>query len=188
MPSSWDNIRTINKRSFICGYCGYKVAGEKGYFRNASPVEKIYICPYCSKPTFFDKNKKQTPGSKFGETVDGIADKNVRLAYEEARVSFSAGAYTGAVLLCRKLLMNIANHHGAPEGRKFIKYIEFLNSKNFIPPNGKEWIDQVRQKGNEATHEIPQINEKDAKLMILFCEMLLRFVYEFPNLVKDNKK
>ena len=50
--------------------------------------------------------------------------------------------------------MNIAVVQGAEEGLKFIEYVEYLASNGFIPPNGKGWVDHIRQKGNEATHEI----------------------------------
>jgi hypothetical protein len=45
------------------------------------------------------------------------------------------------------MLMNIAVHEGAPEGQKFVEYVTYLADKGFVPPNGKHWVDHVRQKG-----------------------------------------
>ena len=90
---------------------------------------------------------------------------------------------TAAVLACRKLLMNIAVNKGAPTNKKFIEYVEYLSDKNYVPPDGKHWVDHIREKGNEATHEIAIMSADDAKELIEFAQMSLRFVYEFPNRV-----
>ena len=49
-----------------------------------------------------------------------------------------------------------------------------------VPPNGKVWVDHIRNKGNEATHEIRLMAPEDAAELISFSEMLLKFVFEFP--------
>ena len=41
----------------------------------------------------------------------------------------------------------------------------------------------TRKKGNEATHEIAIMNQPDAKELLSFVEMLLRFIYEFPSMI-----
>ena len=81
------------------------------------------------------------------------------------------------------MLMNIAVQEGAEEGKNFFEYVEHLADKGFVPPNGKAWVDYIRKRGNEATHEIRLMTESDAKALIIFVEMLLRFIYEFPNMV-----
>ncbi len=81
--------------------------------------------------------------------------------------------------------MNIAVSQGATPNLKFIEYVNYLSDKNFIPPNGKKWVDHIRKKGNEATHEIAMMNEDDAKDLIIFVEMMLMFLFEFPSMVAD---
>ena len=83
--------------------------------------------------------------------------------------------------------MNIAVSKGAGEGKKFTEYVDYLNGKGYIPPNGKAWVDYVRKKGNEATHEIKIMASEDAEELITFIEMLLRFIYEFPSIIKNKK-
>jgi len=85
------------------------------------------------------------------------------------------------------MLMNIAVQQGATEGLKFIEYVSYLADKGFVPPNGKHWVDHIRKKGNEATHEIAIMVEQDAKDLISFIEMLLRFIYEFPSMIPAQK-
>ena len=79
--------------------------------------------------------------------------------------------------------MHIAVEKGAPEGMKFIQYVEYLSNENYVPPDGKGWVDYIRQKSNEANHEIVLMTEEEATDLINFSEMLLRFVYEFPSKV-----
>lgn len=79
--------------------------------------------------------------------------------------------------------MNIGVQQGADEGKSFLYYIDFLAEKGFVPPNGRHWVDHIRKKGNEATHEIALMTASDASELITFSEMLLKFIYEFPNLI-----
>jgi hypothetical protein len=106
--------------------------------------------------------------------------------YEEARRCTAQNCFTAAVLVCRKMLMNIAVEQGAAEGLKFIEYVVYLSDKGYVPPNGKYWVDHIRKKGNEATHEIALMEEADAQELLSFLEMLLRFIYEFPNMVPQT--
>jgi len=105
---------------------------------------------------------------------------NVASIYEEARGSTKLQANTGAVLLCRKLLMHIAVERGGPAGQSFLQYVEYLADNGYVPPNGRLWVDHIRQKGNEANHEIVLMSRDDALDLLTFIEMLLKFIYEFP--------
>jgi len=64
-----------------------------------------------------------------------------------------------------------------------MEYVNYLSEIGYVPPNGKHWVDHIRKKGNEATHEIALMDENDAKELITFTEMLLKFIYEFPTTV-----
>lgn len=79
--------------------------------------------------------------------------------------------------------MNIAVAQDAKEGASFISYVTYLADKGFVPPNGRGWVDHIRDKGNEANHEIKLMAQQDAEELISFLEMLLKFIYEFPNRV-----
>jgi hypothetical protein len=183
---NWQGITNPGKRSYVCHFCGHKVASEKGWYASHPGTNLrgyIFVCPGCNKPTFFDPGRNQIPAPRIGSAVKGITDKGVEALYNEARDCTMVGANTGAVLLARKLLMNIAVQHGAQPGKAFVEYIDYLAENGFVPPNGREWVNQIRKKGNEATHEIPQITEQDAQQILTFVEMLLKFVYEFPSMI-----
>lgn len=139
----------------------------------------IYLCSGCHKPIFFDDQWVPHPSPALGRAVAHLPP-NVEAVYEEARRCTSQRCFTAAVLLCRKLLMNLAAEHGAPEGKTFVDYINHLQAQNCLPPNGREWADKIRTIGNEATHSISPKSEDEAKVLLTFSEMLLRFLYEYP--------
>lgn len=178
---SWQNPNSLGARQFRCGHCGLNVASDRGYYSsNRSHGNRyVYICPNCDRASFFDQDDKQYPGVAPGNEVEHVPD-SLSTLYREARNCCSVSAYTASVLASRKMLMNIAVAQGAGEGLKFIEYVEYLAANGFIPPNGRAWVDHIRRKGNEATHEIALMKKVDAEELIAFVEMLLKFVYEFP--------
>jgi len=184
----WKNKDILESKSYKCGHCGKSLVSNQGYFATLKGAENrmelIYICHFCLKPTYFGIQGKQIPGYSFGNDVNDIPDEQVKSLYNEARNCTSCNAYTASVLCCRKLLMNIAVSKGADEGLKFIKYVEYLSNKGYVPPDGKEWVDHIRKKGNEATHEISIMGKEDSEELITFIEMLLKFIYEFPATLK----
>ncbi len=187
MPHDWKGTEAIGHKGYTCGYCGHKVGPDKGYrsLHSNGMSGYIYVCPNCTNPTFVDTSRKQVPSVRLGHEVEGITDTGIRTLYNEARDASSVGAHTCAVLIARKILMNLAVQHGAKEGESFLFYVEYLADQGYVPPNGKAWVDKIRTKGNEATHEINVMTEADASLILHFTEMLLRFIYEFPTMLKN---
>ena len=181
MDIRWSNETSLGSQEYTCGHCGKLVGSDKGFHSNdklEGDLARIFICPHCARPTFFHKGK-QTPDVAPGKNVEHVPT-NVNSLYNEARRCISCSAYTSSVLSCRKLLMNIAVAQGAAEGLNFIEYIDYLAIKGYVPPNGKGWVDHIRKKGNEATHEISPMTHDDANELVSFAEMLLKFIYEFP--------
>ncbi|MGE4180235.1 MAG: DUF4145 domain-containing protein [Limisphaerales bacterium] len=182
----WEKPETLAPAKFTCGYCGSLVSSEKGWRlidKNRNQQNGVFICPDCKCPTFvYPREDARTPDSAFGSPVQNLPHE-LEALYEEARSCTAHGAYTVSVLILRKMLMNIAVNQGAAEGLRFIEYVDYLAVNHFIPPNGRHWVDHIRKKGNEATHEIALMNHTDAKDLIVFIEMLLRFIYEFPSMI-----
>ena len=181
---SWRNIAGIKSQSYICGFCGNGVASSQG-FHDPEGQRELYVCPHCEQPTYVDGLGKRTPGVAPGVEVANVPEQLDNL-YKEARNCVAIGSNTSAVLACRKILMNIAVEQGAEEGKSFLTYVEYLANSGYVPPNGKGWVDHIRKKGNEATHEIHLMSQDDAKELISFIEMLLKFIYEFPARVPNT--
>lgn len=183
-PETWQNSQKLTSRQYVCGFCSNKVGSALGYLQK-TVGDSIYICPHCSKPTFFGKN--QMPGPLLGIAV-GHLPKDIDSLYSEARRSFAGGSYTATVLICRKLIMNVAVNLGANENQSFMAYVEYMSEKGYVPPNGKGWVDHIRVKGNEANHEIILMGVEDAKELLDFLGMLLKFIFEFPNTLPKKSK
>jgi hypothetical protein len=178
----WQNLNSLEPKQFTCGHCYHLVATRNGYFHKKHQFFRIYICPGCEKPTFFEGGVP-IPGVAPGNDVGNLPEDLAKL-YGEARRCCSVSAFTSSVLSCRKMLMNIAVQKGAAEGQSFAEYVNYLEANNYTPPGGKEWVDHIRKKGNEATHEIALMSKDDAEELLGFAEMLLKFIYEFPARIK----
>jgi hypothetical protein len=177
LAGDWVNISSIHPNSFYCGYCGVKTGVKIGYTQNNGPG-LIYICGGCNRPTYFERLEKQIPAPILGNPVLHLSHELESL-YDQARRCTQIEAYTATTLICRKILMHVAVECGAQAGLKFIEYVEFLSNNGYIPPNGKAWVDVIRNKGNEANHEIVIMQKDDAAQLLKFIEMLLKFIFEF---------
>lgn len=178
------HANNINSKSFTCGHCGFLVASAVGFRSNHSGI--VYICPHCDNPTFFDRTH-QIAGVAPGNVVESLPS-DIQSLYNEARNCVASGANTAAALVCRKLLAHLAVSQGAAPGKNFLDYVQYLAANGFVPPNGKGWVDHIRKKGNEATHEIIEMTTEDAKDLVSFLEMLLKFIYEFPNRISAQPR
>lgn len=181
LGGQWRELQSVVSRAFKCGFCGNKVASDKGWkFENgSSPVADIRVCSHCRRPTFFEASTV-VPAPPAGNDVTALP-ANIEALYAEARRCTASNAHTAAVLACRKLLMHIAVNKGAQPGARFVDYVDFLDANHYTPPGSKTWVDHIRLKGNEANHEIVLMTIAEAAELIDFSEMLLRFIYEFPS-------
>src|SRR5439155_24570066 len=136
----WTDPKTLHPVKYKCGYCGMNVSSEKGYSifmsgnRN-SQLGGVFICPECAGPTYFPPNEqRQIPGSGFGNDVAHVPSA-LHALYNEARNCVANGDNTASVLVCRKMLMNIAVQQGAEQNLRFIEYVDYLSEKGFVPPH-----------------------------------------------------
>jgi hypothetical protein len=187
LTGNWQSPAAMKEQQYTCAYCGSLTASTQGWgFQMTSnnliePSISIKLCSFCKQPTYF-RGENCIPGVPFGKSVKHLPPE-VQAMYEEARACTGANANTAAVLVCRKLLMHIAVAEGAKPGLSFKDYVDYLEKNNYLPPRGKDWVDHVRDKGNEANHEIVQMQKEDAQTLIGFLQMLLTFLYEFPKQV-----
>lgn len=188
---TWQHHNPQSGVRFVCGYCGTDTTPSRGWDTDSASGDQgfVLICSYCNRPSFVETHNRDvirtTPSTILGDEIVGLPD-DVQVLYNEARKCTSINAYTSAVLACRKILMHVAVEKGAKEGKNFIEYVDFLAQNNYIPPDGREWVDHIRSKANEANHEIAVMGLSEADDLISFTEMLLRLVYEFKH--RLNKK
>lgn len=186
LTGGWYKTQPLPNLVFVCGYCDREVASICGYAfsryddGSGATIGGLYICPNCLRPTLISPNGEQTPMQALGQAIEHVPDELDAL-YEEARACTSHGSNTAAVMCCRKVLMHIAVDKGAQAGLHFAEYVDYLADRHYIPPDGKQWVNHIRLKGNEANHEIQLMDTADAKDLLLFTGMLLRFIYDFPS-------
>ena len=172
---------------WACGFCGHAAATQLAYYpkfkgtdnKGHGEVISIRICGNCQRPTYFEDGQPNSPSTRLGEDIAHLPT-DVRALYDETRDATAAGAYTAAVLTCRKLLMHIAVEKGAEEGVRFIEYVEYLVNNHYAPKGSEGWVDYIRTRGNEATHEIEIMAQDDAAAIITLTAQLLRNIYELP--------
>ncbi len=110
---NWWNPNVLKAKAWTCGYCGNLVSSDRGYHGTVNEdgsgqeCAGIRICPQCKGPTFFTPEGIQHPRITIGESVPNVPPK-LGMLYDEARASATAGAYTAAVLTCRKMLERFA--------------------------------------------------------------------------------
>ena len=184
MNLNWQSPKELPPRAYDCGHCGKHTGPASGYFGQMDDFGKlrmafVYLCTYCRQPTYFDPYGGQIPGPAPGGSVADVPEQ-VNELYEQARRCAAANAPTAAAMACRKVLMNVAVDHGADANQSFAYYVDWLNDNGYISPKGKGWVGRIRAIGNDANHEIPDIEPADANRVLVFTEMLLKVLYEFP--------
>lgn len=181
----WQQVARILPRSFRCGYCGREVTSERGWSASGYEVGLgdvtflwAAICPRCELPSLVDRGGNIRPAPPYGDPVEHLPD-DVHALYEEARRAVTE-APNSAAYACRKILMHLAVDMGAEAGETFASYVRFLDEQRLTPPGSTAWVDEIRELGNDANHEIALITQEEAETIVDFTTMLLRLVYEYP--------
>ena len=80
---TWQNLNSIDSKEFKCSYCGFVVATKNGYFHSII-YRRIYVCPHCEEPTYFNPAGDQIPDIAPGNEVQHLPELLNNL-YKEAR-------------------------------------------------------------------------------------------------------
>lgn len=177
--SDWTALQAMPAREWQCGNCGKHVSERRGFHTsqgNQAPHPQLFPCPNCGFPTLFYNG--QHPGIRPGRDVDHLPP-DVERVYRQARDCCAIGAFDGAALLARSLLMHVAVDRGAKPGLTFVEYVDFLEQGHFTPPDSQPWVDHIRTQGNRAAHKIDAASAKDATELIDFLELILLYLFEF---------
>lgn len=178
----YKNASKVTCNQITCGYCGNQIAPDYGYSISTHEYAPIYIyrCPCCDNPIIYNAvTKVSYPGEPFGREVKGLPE-NIQTLYDECRTCYANQCYTSSQMIARTLLMHIAVEQGAQAGDTFAAYINYLDSNGYIPPQGRAWVDFIRQSGNVANHQIVIKEKEETEKVITFLSSLLLFIYELP--------
>jgi len=154
---AWEDLSGGKNLSFVCWGCNNKVASEKFYSSynklNHKYGSHIFICPHCNAPNLYDDKNKKVLASFPGNNIKNLPG-NIDDLYNEVRRCMQSNSFTGAVMLMRKMIMNISVQEGAEENLNFTDYVSFLCDEGIVPRKSKAKADSVRSLGNDANHEI----------------------------------
>lgn len=178
-----------------CGGCGRGVGAEivmaEGY--NTATVQQVGFAPrpnatlWLRCPSCFEGSVRTTTGAVYpaapaGRSVGGLPP-DIEKAWQEGRVAHNVAAYTAAEMMFRKILMHVAvDKAGASSGATFAHYIDALDTAGYITTGMRVVVDQVRQRGNAANHDLPASTAQESLATMTITEHLLEAMYELPGL------
>lgn len=170
--------------AITCGHCNRGVAAEILNHAGATDQGPLWLrCPLCLDAIVLGRNGITYPSAPAGSQVPNLT-ADVEGAWREVRVAHAVGAYTAAEMMCRKILMHLAVAvAGAKVGKSFVEYVDELDNAGYVAPGLRPVVDQIRQRGNAANHELPASSEQDSLTTMAITEHLLRTIYELPGMV-----
>lgn len=164
---------------YICGHCDAYICVGRGPTHSPGGYH-IPKCYKCNLPTIFTIDNKQYPPSGLPITVNGLPE-DIDKAYKEVKECLVIGARTATNMLARKLLMNVAVDKGADENKAFTYYVDWMGKSEWNTTGLRLGLDRIKNKGNEANHEIKEVSKQDVEEIFELLTMFLRLVYEFPD-------
>lgn len=170
-----------------CPHCGNQyalvvAAQVDGNFEQRPDLTAWYRCVSCQSGYVREAGVVYPAGRPL-RTPLGIPFDEVQV-WEETRDCLGVGANTAAVMLCRKLLLHIAVTHGlAPENAKgfapgFAECVEHLRAQELVTTRMMNWVERIRDVGNDANHNLAKITSTQALDVATFTEQLLVLTYE----------
>jgi hypothetical protein len=114
----------------------------------------------------------------------------VRRCWKQARQSLRSESWDAAAVMARTALQAALREKGA-EGSNLKKEIENLATTGVLPPLMREWSDEVRLLGNDATHpdgESEGATAADARDVVEFLDYLLEYLYNLPKSIADYRE
>lgn len=186
---SWELVKRKEavSKTIVCPYCNVKVqvqAHTRIYDAQTGAIKYvIHKCPECFMPVIIGLNGEIIPKSQllpFGDVrfLPGSIEK----LYNECRICYHNECYHSVVMVSRSLLMHICVDKGDEPGRKFVEYIDYLETKGYIGSQNKAWVDKIRTIGNKYVHTMAEATQEDAEKVMIFIKQLLGNLYEMPQL------
>lgn len=172
---------------YLCGACGQSTNGRVICDLNRTSDQSMVAWCMCScpkeEPTIIVWKDRlissQLPISRTFVAHDSWPPELAAL-YEEAAKSYSASAFTAAVMVCRKLLMACACHEGDADGKTFAQYVDFVTGTVLTFPRAKASLDAIRSIGNDANHNVAFVNQADAERAMKIVTYMLDTIYSLP--------
>ena len=119
-------------------------------------------------------------------TPEGTPQTEARI-WSEVRACLSIHAYSAVAMLCRKLLLHLVFTHkrsqdpqAKPPKVTFAEAVQYLANHGVITLALKPLANEIKDVGNRANHELPDISGGEARKIASFTHFLFQSVYEMP--------
>ena len=195
MGTPFDDLHVINSRynynqsdehAFAMGDCSACGAHQFAVVGYTADTAGIWLrCLNC-KRGYVQNSGVVSPPMLPLRVPAGVSGVELEV-WNEARECLGVGAYTAAVMLCRKLLMHIAVANGlSPKSDRgfaptFVQCVEHLETEGLITNRMRPWIDRIKDVGNEANHEVVSVSKEAAMDVGSFTQKLLELAYEMDD-------
>lgn len=144
------------------------------------------LCMACGAGAVVNRVSGVSPGPKKFPTPDGTPESETVL-WEEIRNCLSVSAFNAVAMLCRKLLLHLVYTHersqdpqAVPRNIKFVQAVQYLLDKGVITAAHEPLAAEIKNIGNRANHELPNITQDEAYKIAQFTHFLFISVYEMP--------
>jgi hypothetical protein len=173
-----------------CDQCGEGQVAVVAFAANNGKKIVWLRCVSCRRGMVSNNDVISPPPIPLG-IPRGVVDDNLSV-WNEVRRCLGVGAYSAAVMMCRKLLFHVAVSHGLAEkngnGRapNFYQALEHLQDEGIITAPMRKWADRIKDVGNQQNHEIAPIDPDDARDIARFTEKLLELAFEMDFLYEEG--
>ncbi|AKK28706.1 hypothetical protein AB431_20810 [Mycobacterium sp. EPa45] len=138
----------------------------------------------------FDVVPNKMPFSEPG----GTPERELAL-WREVRKCFSVNAYNAVAMLCRKILLHMVFTHqrskdgdATPRDLSFAAAVRYLADNGVITEDQRTLAEGIKNVGNKANHELPDITKEEAGDIALFTYFLFLSAYEMPSRARYQSK
>ncbi len=152
----------------------------------------VGACRLCSQEVWFELRQEnpelvQSHWPQARETAAEELSPDVKRAFNEALLCYSAGAWNGALCLCRRAITDALIELGAPPKGDLPAQLQALVEADKITPALKDWADQADIGGKLAAPgsgadewgqpEKDWAEQDDANEVIDFCKSFFEYAY-----------
>jgi hypothetical protein len=114
----------------------------------------------------------------------------VRRCWKQAHNSLQGESWDAAAVMARTAMQAALRERGA-KGPNLKAEIANLAERGELPPLMREWSDEVRELGNDATHPDASSDgtePADARDVVEFLDYLLEYLYDLPKRIVDYRQ
>jgi hypothetical protein len=181
-----------------CPYCDAKSVLVVGMRDSANPNSAYprnlwFLCIACGD-AFVMNGFDLVPSKMPFAEPDGTPKPELAL-WREVRRCFSVNAYNAVAMLCRKILLHMVFTHQrsrdpdtAPQDLSFAAAVRYLSENGVITEDQRTLAENIRNVGNKANHELPDITNEEASDIALFTYFLFLSAYEMPARARYQSK